>query len=112
MSAGRISRVLAMLAVALAAGASSAARAPEPFVFATARYESGDWNSAPLVPTNVIHSIAQYTSIPVASQGAVVDLGSPEIFRFPFVWLTGHLPVRFNQQESANLRAYVQRGGF
>ncbi|HEX6370398.1 MAG TPA: DUF4159 domain-containing protein [Longimicrobium sp.] len=86
--------------------------APDAFVFATARYESGDWNSAPLVPTNILHSIAQYTALPVASTGAVVDLASPELFRFPFVFLTGHLPVRFNQQESANLKAYVERGGF
>ena len=48
----------------------------------------------------------------MASTGAVVDLASPELFRFPFVFLTGHLPVRFNQQESANLKAYVERGGF
>ena len=92
--------------------AESSPAAPDAFVFATARYESGDWNSAPLVPTNILHSLAQYTALPVASTGAVVDLASPELFRFPFVFLTGHLPVRFNQQESANLKAYVERGGF
>jgi hypothetical protein len=95
-----------------AAQAEASPAAPEAFVFATARYESGDWNSAPLVPTNILHSIAQYTALPVASTGAVVDLASPELFRFPFVFLTGHLPLRFNQQESANLKAYVERGGF
>jgi hypothetical protein len=83
----------------------------ETFVFATARYESGDWDSAPLVPTNLIHAIAQYTQIPVASQGVTVDLSSPELFKFPFVFLTGHLPVRFSRQESDNLKAYVERGG-
>ncbi len=86
--------------------------APDAFVWATARYESGDWNSAPLVPTNLLHSIAQYTSLPVASTGTIVDLASAELFKFPFVFLTGHLPVRFNQQESANLKAFVERGGF
>ncbi len=95
-----------------AAQVDASPAAPEAFVFATARYESGDWNSAPLVPTNILHSIAQYTALPVASTGAVVDLASPELFRFPFVFLTGHLPLRFNQQESANLKAYVDRGGF
>jgi hypothetical protein len=100
-----------VLAATLATALAASAR-PAPFVFATARYDSGDWDSAPLVPTNVIHSIAQYTAIPVAPQGAVVDLSSPELFRFPFVYLTGHLPVRFSQQESTNLRAYVERGGF
>lgn len=106
-------RRIVLAAAALSAVVTMAASSrPAPFVFVTARYESGDWNAAPLVPTNVIHSIAQYTSIPVAPQGAVVDLASPEIFRFPFLYLTGHLPVRFSQQESANLKAYVERGGF
>jgi hypothetical protein len=109
-------RTLVRLASALAAGAlllaTAAALRPRPFVFATARYDSGDWNSAPLVPTNVIHAVAQYTSIPVAPNGVTVDLASPELFRFPFVYLTGHLPVRFSQQESANLEAFVERGGF
>jgi hypothetical protein len=94
------------------AAVQASAGAIEPFVFATARYESGDWNSAALVPTNILHSVAQYTSLPVASTGAIVDLASPELFRFPFVFLTGHLPVRFGVQESANLKAYVERGGF
>ena len=94
------------------AAAQASVGSPEPFTWATLRYESGDWNSAPLVPTNLLHSVAQYTSIPVTSTGAIVDLSSPEIFRFPFLYLTGHLPVRFSQQESANLKAFVERGGF
>jgi hypothetical protein len=95
-----------------AAAVVASAAAGEPFVFATVRYESGNWNSAPLVPTNILHSVAQYTALPVASTGTIVDLSSPELFRFPFTYLTGHLPVRFSAQESANLRAYVERGGF
>lgn len=81
------------------------------FVFATAQYDSGDWDSAPLVPLNVIDSLARYTSIPVAPQGVVVPLGSEALLRYPFVWLTGHLPVRFTEAERRMLRRYVERGG-
>ena len=81
------------------------------FVFATAQYESGDWDSAPLVPANLIDTIARYTSIPVAPSGVVVPLGADQLFRHPFVWLTGHLPVRFTAQERENLRRFVERGG-
>jgi hypothetical protein len=84
----------------------------EPFAFATLRYESGNWDSAPLVPTNVAHAIAQYTDIDVAPEGMVVDLGSDELFRQPFVFMTGHLPVHFTDAEARNIRAYVERGGF
>lgn len=81
------------------------------FVFATAQYESGDWDSAPLVPPNVVDSVARYTAIPVSATGAVVPLGSDALLRYPFVWLTGHLPVRFTEAERRGVRRYVERGG-
>ena len=81
------------------------------FVFATAQYESGDWDSAPLLPANVIDTIARYTSIDVAPTGVIVPLSSPSLFRYPLVYLTGHLPVRFSGAERANLARYAQRGG-
>jgi hypothetical protein len=81
------------------------------FVFATAQYESGDWDSAPLVPANIIDSIARYTSLPVAPTGAVAALGSGDALRYPFLFLTGHLPVRFTEAERTNLRRYLERGG-
>ncbi len=81
------------------------------FVFATAQYESGDWDSAPLVPANIIDSIARYTSIPVDPAGATVALGSEDLFRYPLVYLTGHLPVRFSETERRMLQRFVERGG-
>jgi hypothetical protein len=81
------------------------------FVFATAQYESGDWDSAPLVPANIIDTIARYTSIRVAPTGVIVPLGSPELYRYPLVFLTGHLPVRLTRAEAGNLRAFIERGG-
>jgi hypothetical protein len=59
------------------------------FVFATAQYESGDWDSAPLVPANLIDSVARYTSLTVAPTGS----------------------VRFTDAERANVRRFVDRGG-
>ena len=81
------------------------------FTFATAQYESGDWDSAPLVPANIIDTIARYTSIDVAPTGVIVPLSSPGLFRYPLLYLTGHLPVRFTGAERANLRAFADRGG-
>jgi hypothetical protein len=82
------------------------------FVFATAIYESGDWESAQQLPANLIDSVARYTSISVAPTGVNVALGAEEVFHYPFVWLTGHLPVRFTNRERANLKKYVDHGGF
>lgn len=81
------------------------------FVFATAIYESGDWESAPLLPANIIDSIARYTSIRVAPKGVNVALGTEQLFEHPLVWLTGHLPVRFTDAERRNVMRYIERGG-
>jgi len=81
------------------------------FVFATAQYDSGDWDSAPLVPANVIDSVARYTEIPVAPTGIVVPLADERMLRYPLLYLTGHLPVRFSDAERDNVRRFVDRGG-
>jgi hypothetical protein len=81
------------------------------FVFATAQYDSGDWDSAPLVPANIIDSIARYTDIAVAPTGVTVPLGSEDALRYPLLFLTGHLPVRFTAQERRTLARFLERGG-
>jgi hypothetical protein len=81
------------------------------FVFCTGQYDSGDWDSAPVLPANIIDSIARYTSIAVAPSGVNIPLGSDAIFEYPFVYLTGHLPFRFSEAERRNVRKLVERGG-
>jgi hypothetical protein len=81
------------------------------FVFATGRYQSGDWDSAPLVPANLIDSVARYTSIDVAPTGVIVELTSSEIFHYPLIYLTGHLPFFFSAAERAMVQKYLDRGG-
>ena len=82
------------------------------FVWATAQYESGDWDSAPLVGPNLIDSIVRYTSIQVSPTPAIVALSSSDCLRYPFLFMTGHLPVRFTEAERANVRRFLDRGGF
>ena len=43
---------------------------------------------------------------------ATVDVGSLEIFNYPFIFMTGHGNVYFNNFESENLRNYLMSGGF
>jgi hypothetical protein len=82
------------------------------FVFATGQYESGDWDAAPLVPANLIDSVARYTTLDVAPVGAVVPLSSDGMLGYPLIYLTGHLPFRLTEAERANVRRFVDRGGF
>lgn len=83
-----------------------------PFTFVTLQYESGDWDSAPLVPANVIDSVARHTTIAVAPAGRVVALASRELLAYPFAFLTGHLPVRFTAAERTSMMTWLARGGF
>lgn len=82
------------------------------FTFVTVQYDSGDWDAAPLVPANVIDSVARYTALSVAPTGVVVPLASTDLLKYPFAFLTGHLPVRFSDAERAMLSRWVGRGGF
>lgn len=42
----------------------------------------------------------------------VVEVGSPDIFNYPFIHMTGHGNVVFSMQEAQNLRNYLAGGGF
>ena len=84
----------------------------KPFTFATGIYASGDWESASLVPQNVIDVLAKYTALELNPSGVNVRIDSDELFELPFLFLTGHLPVFFTAKERVNLKKYVERGGF
>lgn len=82
------------------------------FFFTRLQYNSGDWNVDQRMPSNLMHSLVQYTQIPVDPQERVISLNSPKIFESPFCYLSGHKLVEFDEDEARNFKAYVQRGGF
>ncbi len=81
------------------------------FVFARLRYESGDWDYNPKVAANVLDSVVQYTTIPVYGEEVIVTADSEELLAFPFLFMTGHMLVRFSEKERTRLRAFVEQGG-
>ena len=82
------------------------------FTFTRLRYRSGDWDTDQRMPSNILNSLVEYTTIPVNLDEKVVDLGSDELFLYPFAYLSGHKLVQFNNQEKANFKKYIQNGGF
>ena len=48
----------------------------------------------------------------INAEQAIVEVGSPELFNYPFVHMTGHGNVFFNEKETQNLRNYLLGGGF
>lgn len=81
-------------------------------MFARLRYDSGDWDYNPKVAANVLNSIVEYTTIPVYPEEIVITADSEELLAFPFLFMTGHKLVRFNERERAGLARFVERGGF
>lgn len=72
----------------------------------------GDWYANPTSLTNLIAFCNADAHMNLATDYAVVDVGSSELFNYPFVHMTGHGNVVFNSQERQNLRNYLLGGGF
>jgi hypothetical protein len=84
-----------------------------PFTFVRLSYHSGDWDAVDeRMPANLLHSLVQYTTVPVAPKEKVVALDSPELFSYPFCYLSGHRLVQFSAAEKKNFVQYVRNGGF
>lgn len=64
------------------------------------------------MPSNLLHSLIEYTTVKVEEQEKVVALDSTDIFNYPFCYLSGHKLVQFNQKERQNFETYVKNGGF
>lgn len=72
----------------------------------------GDWYANPTSLTNLINFCNQELSTKLSKDYATVDVGSSELFFYPFVHLTGHGNIVFSKQEAENLRTYLIGGGF
>ena len=85
---------------------------PNSFFFSRIQYHSGDWNTDERMPSNLLNSLIEYTSIKVEETERIVRLDSPEIFKSPFCYMSGHKLVQFNDAEKENFEKYVNNGGF
>ena len=72
----------------------------------------GDWYANPTSLTNLIAFCNADAQMNLSPEYAVVDVGSSELFNYPFVHMTGHGNVTFSNQEAQNLRNYLIGGGF
>jgi hypothetical protein len=72
----------------------------------------GDWYANPTALTNLSNFCNQYLGTDLDDNYATVDLGSLEIFNYPFLHMTGHGNVVFNDSDAQNLRNYLISGGF
>jgi len=72
----------------------------------------GDWYANPTSLTNLIKFCNENLHTNINPEYATVDVGSAELFNYPFVHITGHGNVIFSPDEAQNLRNYLIAGGF
>ena len=106
-----------LLALALpVAPARGAATPPGARAFGIARLKyggGGDWYGDQTSLRNLMAALRERTNIPVAGDdAAVVEPGSAGLYEFPFVFAAGHGNIKFSDAEDANLRRWLDSGGF
>ncbi len=72
----------------------------------------GDWNANPTSLPNLIKFCNKNLSTNINPLPATIDVGSKDIFNYPFLHMTGHGNVVFSDEECRNLRNYLIGGGF
>ena len=72
----------------------------------------GDWYANPTALPNLIEFCNRNISTSLEAKPATVEVGSSEIFQYPFLHMTGHGNVFFSDEEAENLRIYLLSGGF
>jgi hypothetical protein len=72
----------------------------------------GDWYANKTSLPNLINFCNRQLSLNLAKEEDVVEVGSIELFNYPFIHLTGHGNIVLSDQEAKNLRNYLIAGGF
>lgn len=72
----------------------------------------GDWYANPTSLTNLIQFCNKNIKTNIKADYATVEVGSTELFAYPFLHMTGHGNVLFSDKEALNLRNYLLAGGF
>ncbi|WP_374761251.1 DUF4159 domain-containing protein [Flectobacillus longus] len=72
----------------------------------------GDWYCNKTSLGNLIKYCNSNLRMNIFPEEDIVEPGSPELFTYPFVHMTGHGNVVFSESEARNLRKYLLSGGF
>jgi hypothetical protein len=98
--------------IRLEAGSSRSVEASGPFVFAQVQYRGGDWDPHPSAPLELLKEVERRTSIEVSFQRHTMSPIDPDLFSYPFLYLTGALDFApFTDAEIVTLQRFLMFGG-
>lgn len=72
----------------------------------------GDWYANPTSLPNLIKYCNANINTRIKTKPTTVEPSSPDLFSYPYIHMTGHGNVVFNDADSNNLKNYLLAGGF
>jgi hypothetical protein len=72
----------------------------------------GDWYGDRTALPNLVKFCNENLKTNFQVQDEIVEVGSAEVFNYPFIFLTGHGNIILTDHEVQNLRSYLTSGGF
>ena len=72
----------------------------------------GDWYANPTALGNLTQFANKNLGTDLQKEPATVEVGSIDIYNYPWIHMTGHGNVVFSDEEAENLRNYLISGGF
>lgn len=72
----------------------------------------GDWYAVVDAMQNLANYCNEQLNMNIDKNYSTVEVGSAELFNYPFLFMTGHGNIVFSDAEAANLRNYLLGGGF
>ncbi|MEX1192283.1 MAG: DUF4159 domain-containing protein [Brumimicrobium sp.] len=92
---------------------STFSMAQNDYQLAVLKYSGGgDYYSNPTSVPNLVKFANQQANANIDEDVPYVEVGSPLLFTYPFVHMTGHGNVVFSNAERENLKNYLLGGGF
>ena len=83
------------------------------FQIAVLKYNGGgDWYANPTALPNLVDFCNENINTNIKKEIAIVEVGSLDIYNYPFIHMTGHGNIVFSSEEVENLRTYLLSGGF
>jgi len=114
MSYSKINIIKIISTLILSLTIISGAELKEPsFKIGLLKYNGGgDWYANPTALPNLVTFCNKNIGSSISKDIETIEVGSSDIYNYPFIHMTGHGNVVFSNEEAQNLRNYCLGGGF
>lgn len=83
------------------------------FSIARIKYRGGgDWYSDPTSIKNLLSFVERRCGVSTKTDEVITEIRSESLFKYPYLYLTGHGKVEFSDDEASLLRKHLISGGF